>query len=112
MDFNHSGAIRDLVSALSNPVDRKRAVLWVNKLFGAEYHVEVLRDKRNRYLAALTESMINDELIGVFEEDPPSGTLKDLTKMKIVNAPSAEWEKDTTWSDYVSTLPDNYKQVR
>lgn len=109
--FFFRGAIRNLALAITDPAERARAVLWVNKLFGAEYHVEVLRDKRNRYLAALTVSMINDELIGIFAEDPPVCALKDLTKMQILPAPAAEWEKDTTWVDFVSTLPDNCKEV-
>ncbi|XP_043285784.1 uncharacterized protein [Venturia canescens] len=105
------GAIRNLALAITDPSERARAVLWINKLFGAEYHVEVLRDKRNRYLAALTVSMINDELIGIFAEDPPVCALRDITKMQILPAPVAEWENDTTWADFVSTLPDNCKEV-
>ena len=109
--FLFRSAIRNLAPALTDPVVRGRAELWINKLFGAEYHVETLREKRNRYLAALTVNMINDELTGVFADDPPMGTLPDLMKMKVLNARISEWENDTTWPDYLSTLPDNFKKV-
>ncbi|XP_024939623.1 uncharacterized protein LOC107266557 isoform X2 [Cephus cinctus] len=104
-------AIRNLAPALTSSKDRTRVLPWINKLFGAEYHVEVLRDKRNRYLAAITVNMINDELSGIFENDPPSGATRDLSTMTVVNAPCAEWEQDTTWSEYISALPENYEEM-
>ena len=41
-------ALRNLVPTLTNKFEQRRAVPWVNKLFGPQYHVELLRDKRNR----------------------------------------------------------------
>lgn len=57
-------------------------------------------------------NMLNDELRGVFAEDPPNGSLKDLSCEPIIKAPPAEWELDTTWSEYVASLPDYYEEVR
>ncbi|XP_046748839.1 uncharacterized protein LOC124412766 [Diprion similis] len=111
-EFQYYGAaIRNLAPALTNMQDRSRVLLWVNKLFGAEYHVEVLRDKRNRYLAAITVNLINDELTGVFDDDPPVGATRDMATMSVINAPYAEWELDTTWSEYVAALPDDYDEI-
>ncbi|XP_014612529.1 PREDICTED: uncharacterized protein LOC106791423 [Polistes canadensis] len=56
-------------------------------------------------------NMLNDELNGVFAEDPPIGSLKDLSNETIIKAPPAEWELDTTWSEYVASLPDDYEEI-
>ncbi|KAK2587160.1 hypothetical protein KPH14_002913 [Odynerus spinipes] len=111
-EFQYYGAaIRNLAPAMSNFDDKARILPWADKLFGAEYHVEVLRDKRNRYLASLTINMVNDELGGTFVDDPPSGPLKDLCSIPITKAPPAEWELDTTWSEYVASLPEDYEEI-
>ncbi|XP_048511311.1 uncharacterized protein LOC105690766 [Athalia rosae] len=111
-EFQYYGAaIRNLAPALTKMQDRSRVLPWVNKLFGAEYHVEVLRDKRNRYLAAITVNLINDELLGIFEEDPPTGPTRNMATMSVTNAPYSEWELDTTWKDYMDSLPDEYEEV-
>ncbi|XP_043489335.1 uncharacterized protein LOC122515906 [Polistes fuscatus] len=111
-EFQYYGAaIRNLAPAMSRVEDKSRIIPWVDKLFAAEYHVEILRDKRNRYLSSLTMNMLNDELSGVFVEDPPIGSLKDLSNETVIKAPLAEWELDTTWSEYVASLPDDYEEI-
>ncbi|KAF7383408.1 hypothetical protein HZH66_012758 [Vespula vulgaris] len=111
-EFQYYGAaIRNLAPAMSSVEDKGRIIPWANKLFAPEYHVEILRDKRNRYLSSLTMNMLNDELRGVFAEDPPSGSLKDLSCQPIIKAPPAEWELDTTWSEFVASLPDHYEEI-
>ena len=57
-------------------------------------------------------NIINDELTGVFKKDPPAGPLKNLRKMKVINARAAEWEKDKTWFEYIEYLADEYKEVK
>ncbi|KAI4491207.1 hypothetical protein M0802_010303 [Mischocyttarus mexicanus] len=112
-EFQYYGAaIRNLALAMSRFEDKSKIILWVEKLFAPEYHVEILRDKRNRYLSSLTMNMLNDELNGVFAVDPPIGSpLKDLSNDSIIKAPPAEWELDTTWSEFVASLPDDYEEI-
>lgn len=105
------GIIGYLEPALTTSEDRDLGEEWVKKLFGAEYYVEILRDKRNRYLAALAINMINDRMIGVFGTPPPEGPLPDIKNLEVVEATKAEWETDNTWSEFFFSMPEEVDQV-
>lgn len=52
--------------------------------------------------------MFNDELIGVFETDPPAGNLKELGSLPAVRVEAASWEKDDTWREVLTSLPEDF----
>ncbi|XP_015125461.1 uncharacterized protein LOC107047221 [Diachasma alloeum] len=107
----YGGIIGNLEPALTDAGERALASNWTKKLFGVEYHVEVLMDKRNRYLAALAINMINDQMSGVFETVPPEGPLQEIEELSIISPGQAEWERDTTWSEFYSAIPEDMDEI-
>lgn len=55
--------------------------------------------------------MFNDELIGVFESDPPEASLRDLGSLPEYRVEAASWERDDTWRDVLVSLPEDFKPL-
>ncbi|XP_011299792.1 uncharacterized protein [Fopius arisanus] len=102
----YGGVISNVEPALTDSGVRALAVDWKKKLFEVGYHVERLRDKRNRYLAGLTINMINDKMTGIFDTVPPDGPLPEIDELSIITSGEADWEKDSTWSEFYSAIPE------
>ncbi|KAL3266148.1 hypothetical protein HHI36_010333 [Cryptolaemus montrouzieri] len=107
----YSSVLKIIAPTLTNTVEQEQAIPWIRKLFRPEYHATNLKEKRNKYLLYLTLTMLNDELIGVFEREPPSGALKTLASLPDYRVEAASWERDDTWRDVLVSLPEDFKPL-
>ncbi|XP_044749072.1 uncharacterized protein LOC123309848 [Coccinella septempunctata] len=104
----YSSVLKIIAPTLTSDADQDHVIPWIKKLFRPEYHTSTLREKRNRYLLYLTLTMFNDELIGVFETEPPAAVLRDLGSLPEYRVEAATWERDDTWRDVLVSLPENF----
>ncbi|XP_045479357.1 uncharacterized protein LOC123684225 [Harmonia axyridis] len=107
----YSSVLKIIAPTLTSDADQDHVIPWIRKLFRPEYHSSSLREKRNRYLLYLTLTMFNDELIGVFESDPPEASLRDLGSLPEYRVEAASWERDDTWRDVLVSLPEDFKPL-
>ncbi|CAH1992630.1 unnamed protein product [Acanthoscelides obtectus] len=107
----YSSVLRVVGPTLTHESDRKLIMPWVRKLFRPEYHSSKLREKRNRYLAYLSTSLLLDEAIGVFRQYPPDAALPDLSTLPKEPVEAAEWEMDKTWQETLAGLPEDFQML-
>nr|CAH7753598.1 unnamed protein product [Callosobruchus chinensis]CAH7754394.1 unnamed protein product [Callosobruchus chinensis] len=107
----YSSVLRVVGPTLTHENDRKVIIPWVRKLFRPEYHSSKLREKRNRYLAYLSTSLLLDEAIGVFRQYPPDVALPELSTLPKEPVEAAEWEIDHTWQETLAGLPEDFQML-
>ncbi|RZC37152.1 uncharacterized protein BDFB_011118, partial [Asbolus verrucosus] len=113
MEFLYYGSVLKVVApTLSNDADKQLVTPWIRKLFRPEYQTTKLKDKRNRYLSALTVNLLNDEISGVFQNRPPNDNLADLNSIQIEPSTAAEWELDKMWHETLLSLPDEFEMMQ
>lgn len=112
MEFLYYGSVLKIVApTLTNDSDKKLIAPWIKKLFRPEYQTSKLREKRNRYLIALTINLLNDEITGVFHNPPPEEALTDLKAIQPEPSTAAEWETDRMWQETLLGLPDDFEPM-
>ncbi|CAG9819671.1 unnamed protein product [Phaedon cochleariae] len=107
----YSSVLRILGPTLTKEDDRNYIIPWIRKLFRPEYHSSKLREKRNRYLAYLSTSLLLDQAIGVFRGFPPDGALPDCEALVPPTVQAAEWEVDKMWQDTLQGLPGDFRML-
>ncbi|XP_023022037.1 uncharacterized protein [Leptinotarsa decemlineata] len=107
----YSAVLRILGPTLTHEADRRVVIPWVRKLFRPEYHSTRLREKRNRYLAYLSTSLLLDEAIGIFRTFPPEGALPNCYEIPSCQVQAAEWEYDKAWQETLAGLPDDFQML-
>ncbi|CAG9766628.1 unnamed protein product [Ceutorhynchus assimilis] len=104
----YSAVLRMFGPTLTKEGDRRYIIPWIRKLFRPEYHSSQLREKRNKYLAYLTTSLLLDEAVDTFRRFPPDGPLPDLQSVRPGPVAAAQWETDNMWQDSLQNLPDDF----
>ncbi|XP_060531631.1 uncharacterized protein LOC132705192 [Cylas formicarius] len=107
----YSAILKTLGPTLSHEDDRRHIIPWIRKLFRPEYQSTALREKRNKYLAFLTTSLLLDEAVSIFRQYPPDGALPDMSSIRSTPVTAAQWEIDGTWQDTLRNLPDNFQML-
>ncbi|XP_030748243.1 uncharacterized protein LOC115876568 [Sitophilus oryzae] len=105
----YSSVLRTLAPTLSQEGDRRNICPWIRKLYRPEYQSSKFREKRNRYLSYLTNSLLLDESVDIFREFPPDGALADLETFHPKPVPAAQWEIDNMWQDTLQHLPEEFQ---
>ncbi|XP_066257516.1 uncharacterized protein [Euwallacea similis] len=105
----YSAVLKMFGPALSREGDRRYIIPWIRKLFRPAYQSSLLREKRNRYLAYLTTSLLLDEAVDIFRAYPPEGPLPSLDSVRPLNLAAAQWETDKMWQDTLQNLPDDFQ---
>lgn len=57
----------------------------------------------------MTTSLLLDEAIDIFCDNPPEGPLPDLHDVRPLNVTAAQWETDNMWQDTLQNLPDDFQ---
>lgn len=107
----YSSVLKVVAPALTNESDREYVIPWIQKLFRPEYHSSILKEKRNLYLLCLTITLMNDEVVGIFEELPPNGPLLDLASFPEPKFEAASWERDKMWEETLQAIPDHFEPL-
>ncbi|XP_066154668.1 uncharacterized protein [Euwallacea fornicatus] len=105
----YSAVLKMFGPALPREADRRFIIPWIRKLFRPAYQSSLLREKRNRYLAYLTTSLLLDEAVDIFRAFPPDGPLPSVDSVRPLNLAAAQWETDKTWQDTLQNLPDDFQ---
>ncbi|XP_022900610.1 uncharacterized protein [Onthophagus taurus] len=106
----YSSVLKVVAPAVSSDLERQKILPWVQKLFRPEYQTSPLREKRNKYLLALTLTILSDELFGIFADAPPD-LLPELGEFDYEPVPAAEWEIDSMWPETLANLPEDFKKL-
>lgn len=112
MEFLYYGSVLKVIApTLTNDPDKALVTPWIKKLFRPEYQTSMLREKRNRYLVALTCNLLNDEVSGIFREKPPDDALVCLKTIHPEPSTAAEWETDRMWQETLLSLPEDFEMM-